>query len=198
MITRILTPALAATLLLAGCDFRPPGIEINPSISDSVANGNSELRLDVQVDSGGLSTLAVLNPYLRKDIHHVVVKLFKVDSETETSVLDAQGNAIAQSVPLNKLDAPIIFNRLRAHTTYRIRSYAYREASESPETLISVTNAGSHVDVTLTDDDRPNLATLKVKLIDKLFNGQATASGIFVEDGKLVTEGNESMTAILD
>jgi len=68
-------------------------------------------------------------------------------------------------------------------TTYRIRAYAYKAPGEDPKHLISTEGADSYTDVTLTQDDRPLSASLKVRLADVLFNGMATASGIVVTPG---------------
>lgn len=192
MISKLLIPALAGSLLVAGCVYVPLG-SIPKFATGSVANGTSELQLKAQIQAGGLSVQTVVNNYTATDVDHLVVKLFKVNGNTEDPVNDAQGNQVVRSVAGASLSNPIAFSKLHANTTYRIRSFAYVVAAESTASLISSSDAKSYVDVTLTNDDRPTIANLKVKLIDKAFSGEATASGVVVENGGLVTDGSESV-----
>ena len=59
--------------------------------------------------------------------------------------------------------------------------------------MISTSDAASYTDVTLTSNDRPTLATLRVKLVDVLFDGQATSGGVAVTNGGYSTPGAEAI-----
>lgn len=112
----------------------------------------------------GRFTQTTINPYIQSSIQHLNLKLFIGEQDTgiHKTLLNAQ------------LGNPVVFNNLKDHTTYRIKAYAYSSTDDSA--LISVDDTNSWTDITLTDDDRPTVATLKVKLIDIPFNAQGTGS----------------------
>lgn len=180
---------LLATTLLAGCVNVPGGLLPN---SGEFANGNAELRIQPQILAGGLMTQAVVDNYTSSSINHMVVKLFKVNG-SESPVLDSNSNPLTKDVPNAELSSVVTFGNLNANTTYRIRAYAYQAAGTDEANLISTSDVSSYTDVTLTNNDRPTLTSLRVKLIDKVFNGQATASGVVVTNGGLVTNGPETI-----
>ncbi|MNY51543.1 hypothetical protein D3C86_1871410 [compost metagenome] len=105
-------------------------------------------------------------------------------------MLNASGNQVLKDIPQSALSDTITFSQLDANTTYRIRCYAYKAPGEILAHLISTSDAGSYVDVTLTNNDRPTMATLKVRLIDTIFSGTATSSGVSVTDGGYVSSGS--------
>ncbi|MNR88727.1 hypothetical protein D3C72_196770 [compost metagenome] len=192
MISKILAPALAASLFLGGCMYVPLG-SIPRLVTGAVANGAAVLQLSTEIASGGFQTQAVINPYVKTDVHHLKLELFKVNPETqaETAVNDALGKAIVLEIAGARIDEPVLFTKLNANTTYRIKAKAYLDAAET--TLISTANASSSTDISIVQDDRPTLAKLKVQLIDKAFDAQGSA-GIDVSSGSLIPAGTETMT----
>lgn len=152
--------------------------------------GTAQLVLTPQVIDGGLRTQAVVDNYTRSSINHLVVKIFRINGGTETPVLDANDQAVVKDIPEASLDASITIDHLNANTTYRVRSYAYKNAGTDLADLISTSDATSYVDVTLTNDDRPTMAQLRVKLVDVAFNGSASSGGVAVTEGGYSSSGS--------
>ena len=169
--------------LLAGC---------SAPVTTSIAHPGVTLSVQPAVQGGGYRTQTVVNPYGQADIYHLQVKLFKVASGVETPVTDASGNPLMKDIASPSLGVPVVFGNLNFDTTYRVRAYAYSDPATA--SLISTTDSGSYVDITVTNDDRPTVSTLPVQLIDKIFSGEATASGIAVSSGSVIYTGNESLT----
>lgn len=159
---------LASCLTFSGC-------AMNAAVSQ-----NGVLILKPQITRGQL-TQTIVTPYDKASIHHLTLKLFNgaVDTGISKTLLNAQ------------LDNAVVFSNLKDHATYRVKAYAY--ASTDDSLLISFDDANSWTDITLTDDDRPTVGNLKVKLIDKAFDGQATASGLTVSPGSYIDAGPEAM-----
>ncbi len=174
---------LSGLLLLTGC-----ALVAGPT----TPGGNATLSLLPTVQDGGYRAQTVVNAYTQADINHLQVKLFKVVSGSEQEILGTGGTPLMLDLPQASLSAPVTFSNLNYDTTYRVRSYAYSDAGTS--SLISATDVGSYVDVTVTRDDRPTLANLPVKLIDRLFYGQATASTIAVTPGGLTAASSTSIS----
>lgn len=192
--------ALSSTLLLAGCVDVPLG-----SLPDTqtVANGGATLEVTPQVVAGGYTTLAPdpafdVHKYGEGDIHTVVVQLFKIpsvgaDPATESAVKTTGGADVLKPIPRANLASPISFTNLHANTVYRVRAFAYRAEPFDSTTLISTTDSHSYIDVLVGTNERPTVADLKVRLKDKPFNGQATASAIIVTEGGLETTAPEAI-----
>lgn len=129
----------------------------------------------------GRTTQTSVNPYTQADINHLTLKLFTTaeqDLSISKDLVNAQlGNAIA-------------FSNLKNNTNYRIRAYAY--ATSGTGSCISTNDSGSYTDVLVGTDDRPTLATLSVKLIDKDFNGQGTGS-LQITNGGYILPDPEAM-----
>lgn len=142
---------ILTSLALMGCTLASP-------ISHSCS-----LILKPQITAGTVTKTTVA-PYDKAAIQHLTLKLF----------IGAQDTGISKTIPNAQLNNPVVFSNLKDHTTYRVKAYAY--ASTDASTLISFDDANSWTDITLTDDDRPAIADLKVKLIDRAFNGQASSS----------------------
>lgn len=191
MIVKLLIPALAAGLLVAGCVYLPFGT-LPRVVTGAVANGAVSLQLDAEIASGGFQTQATVQPYLASDIQVLELRLLKMSGNpaSETPVNDTLGNPIVIDVPQANLDQPVNFTKLHANTTYRIRAKAYFDTGKTQP--ISV-DASSSVDVPITQEDRPTLARLKVQLADKAFDAQGS-TGIDVASGSLVPAGTETMT----
>lgn len=149
----MLKRSLFAVSLIAGCS----------SISPLSQPGT--LVLKPQVIVGELGTQAVVAPYTQASIASLVLKIYTFDGlehdlGLQRTLLNAQ------------LDNPIVFSNLKPNTTYRIKAYAYASGS----LLISTEDVNSYTDIVIASDDRPTVGTLKVKLVDRAFNGQATSS----------------------
>lgn len=146
---------LASTLLLASCSM------IHPALN------RGTIVLKPQVTAGSYGTHTDLPNYTQASIHHLSLKLYTFDdSEHE------QG--IQKSIPNADLNKVVTFSNLKANTTYRIKAYAYASADDS--NLISTEDANSYTDIVLLTDTQPYVGNLKVKLIDRNFNGQGTSS----------------------
>lgn len=154
-------------MLLAGCALAQP------------VSFPCTLIIKPQIVSGQL-TQATVAPYDKNAIHHLSLKLY----------IGAQDTGFSKTLLNAQLDNPVVFSNLKAHTTYTVKAFAY--ASTDDTLLISTTDANSWTDITLTDDDRPTLDTLKVKLIDRSFDGQATSS-IGIIPGGYSPIGTESL-----
>jgi hypothetical protein len=190
MTLKLLVPALAASLLVAGCVYLPLG-SLPRVITGAIANGTASVQLSTEIAAGGFRTQAV-QPYLATDITVLKLELFKVSGSpaTETAVNDALGNPVVLEIPQANLSQPVNFTKLHASTTYRIKAKAYADAGKTQ--VISV-DASSSVDVAVAQEDRPTLARIKVQLIAKAFDAQGS-TGIDVASGSLVPAGNETMT----
>lgn len=180
---------LTATIVLVGVLSSGCQSFFAPATGESL--GNATLQVQPQLLPGGLMTQAVVNNYTSTDVNHLQIKLFKLNGSSENPVLDGSGNQLFKDIVNADLSKAVTFSNLNANTTYRIRAYAFADAGTA--SLISTSDVNSYTDVTLTSDDRPTLTTLRVKLIDRVFNGQATASGVVVTNGGLVTTGNEAI-----
>ncbi|MNK71722.1 hypothetical protein D3C87_911820 [compost metagenome] len=180
MRNRFMAATIASSLWLTGCDFLTVS---NPPLP----RGSADLRVMPEIVSGGYRSQAIVKAYTPEDIDHLMLKLFRLEGGTETPVLGTDNKPVAQAISAAELGAPVTFKALLPGTTYRIRAYAYKAPGEDPQHLISTVGADSYTDVTLTQDDRPISASLKVRLADVLFNGMATASGIVVMPGGYAT-----------
>lgn len=177
-------PILGLALFLVGCSGSPlAGPE----------TGYSSLEVRPSIATGPVATQTVVNAYTRSSIHHLVVRLSRLSGDSELPLVDANGQPVGRQVPAAELDRTLVFGRLRANTTYRLRAFAYKDADEGPDSLISTTDAGSYADVPVGHDDRAVPVTLKVTLIDVRFDGQASASGVVVQDGGYSTSGPETV-----
>lgn len=140
-------------LTVLGCVAKPLGSQVTLIVRPQVLDGQS-----IQ---------AINNPYTQASINHLTLKL----SDVTTTEQDL---GISRNLLNAQLDNPVVFSNLKPNVTYRIRAYAY--ASSGTGELISTSDASSYTDVTVGTDDRPSLTTLRVRLVDKAFNGLATSS----------------------
>lgn len=113
----------------------------------------------------GRTTQTTITPYTKADINHLTLKLYTTAE---------QDLGISKDLLNLQLDNPIVFSNLKNNTNYRIRAYAYLTSGTG--SCISTNDSSSYTDVLVGTDDRPTLATLSVKLIDRDFNGQGTGS----------------------
>lgn len=163
--------AIAPALLFSGCLMAPAYI----------ARGT--VILQPQVTSGTYANKTLVPNYTQSSIEHLILRVYSFDGSEHDLGLEKR-------IPNAQLNNSIVFSNLKANRTYRIKAFAYATTDETQ--LISTEDANSYTDVTLTNDDRPTLANLRIKLIDRDFNGQATASGIVVTPGQYQYSGAES------
>lgn len=181
MKTLIPLSMLAATLL-AGCAVMTAPI---------APHAEGTVILQPKLGQGSFHAQTVITPYGQADIDHLVVKAFTVANDVEQAITDSSGNPVQRSIASAELGDPVVFGNLHHDTTYRFRAYAYADAGAGQ--LISTTDAGSYVDVAVVRDDRPDMANLPVKLIDKPFSGETT-SGFDVTDGDVIHTGTEGVS----
>lgn len=162
-------PLLAAAVTIAGCAVLQP------------TSRGSILILKSQIIEGRY-TQTQISPYTQASIHHLTLELHRLSSGTPVELVATKTLYAAD------LNVAVTFSSLKAGTSYRVQALAY----DSGNTLISTSDANSYTDVTLGNDDRPNLSTLKVKLIDRAFNGQGTGS-ITVSNGGYLPQDPENL-----
>lgn len=166
---------LASALLLSGC------------ASVHTATLGASLVLKPQIQEGAYATNTTVSPYTLASINHLILKLFTYNGAEHDQ-------NIQKSIPNANLGNAITFSNLKANTTYRIKAFAYASSDES--LLISTIASDSYTDVTLTDDDHPTFANLKVKLVDIPFNGQGTGR-LQVTNGGYLPADPEAMQFII-
>lgn len=162
---------LALSILVSGC----AGIQTELS--------QASLILQPHIEAGGYKSQADITTYNQASINHLVLKLFTVDG-------GEQDLGVQKNILNAQLNAPVTFANLKNAKTYRVKSFAYASADESD--LISTSDSNSYTDITLTTDDRPTIASIKVRLIDTPFNGVGTNS-IAITGGSFVTANPEGM-----
>lgn len=135
-------------VLIGGCAIAKP------------LSSNAILILRPQIQAGAY-TQTTISPYTKASIDHLSLELYK------------NGTLMTQRTLSNAdLDRVVTFANLQANSAYRIKALAYT----SGNALISTEDSNSWTDVTLTNDNQPTLAALKVKLIDRAFAGTGTSS----------------------
>ena len=170
-----------------GCSEAPVaasgGGQVVPSVRTSAPQG--VMVLLPTVAAGGLALQALVTPWSRQDIHHLVLRLYVLSGPDEQPVRQ-DGEPVRRIIMAAQLSDPVAFRGLRPRTTYRVRAYAYRTDREGAEDLISVDDPRSWADVVIDREDRPTVTLLPVKLRDTVFSGEATA-GIRIEEGTYTT-----------
>jgi len=175
--------SLTSLLLLAGCAMGPQG----PSLGGT-------LILRPEVVSGEARIQAASPYYEKEDIGRLQVKLYTVTNGVEAPVV-VNGEPLVQVFDTpNPTESEVVFANLKANTTYRAKCEAYLVAGQQ-FTLISTSDARSTTDIVLTNDDRPTVASLKVKLGAKPFSGE-TGFGFTLTPGVLIPEASESLTTV--
>lgn len=171
---------LAASLLMTGCDAINLPASLKPATTSVAATG--KLTLKPQIVSGGYAVSAAVPLNTAASIQHLVIKLFVVAEGDETPAVDATGVPIQIDIVRAELGNPVTFTGLHPNKTYRARAYAYRAAGTNPADLISKMEE-SFINVTVTNDDQPEMQQLKVTLTDVPFSGTATSNGVAVING---------------
>lgn len=169
---------LGATLLVGCAAMTVPHVQ----------GDDASVTLMAAPQDGTMRTQAVVTPYGPSDINHLVIQAYKVVNGSEVAVTKTDGSPLKKDIPNASLPQPVVFTNLHFDTTYRFKAYAYADAAT--ESLISTADASSSVDVVVAKDDRPTLATLPVKLIDRVFSGQASSS-VTIKNGSVIHSGDE-------
>lgn len=168
----ILPLALGAGLLAACTNGIPIQAGTSEEARGAVANGRATLSLRAQVLPGAFGPQAIVHPYTPADVHRLTITLHKLDGDAEIPVKDAQDQPLAVELSASQLEQPISFSKLWPETTYRVRAAAFDAGNQ----LISKGGEFSQLTIRLENDDRPTMGTLKVALIDTIFDGQASGS----------------------
>ncbi|MBO9542311.1 hypothetical protein J7643_17105 [bacterium] len=164
---RPLLASIAALALLAGCQSSPFGLSPARSVS---------LHVRPQIQSGGLSTQALVTKYTAADVVHLVVQVFKTDASGADGVVMG-----SLDVPATDFKGTLTFDNLAPNTTYRLKAYAYSEEGNDAAHLIS--KPDSVLEVQVQDNDTPAVEDLVVRLVDRTYSGAATISTIVVTPG---------------
>ena len=172
---------LAISLLMAGCAVSNPPGSFAPAAPVRTAG---KLVLMPRVITGGYAVSSVLARHTVQSIDHLVIKLFVVDQNDETPVLQTDGAPVQVDLGREDLIRPLTMDALHAHRTYRVRAYAYAAPGTDASNLISV-NERSYVDVAVNDNDQATMAPLTVTLADTPFG--ATAAVMLSATGSVFT-----------
>jgi hypothetical protein len=193
---------------LSGC--MTPGQPAPGQPAPGDASGKTLLVRPLLVE-GRLTTQGIVNPRTAADIASLeVVPYVNVGNDAYWPLSPQTGEATDSEDPDSILKARlegfdperqtlIPLTGLRPQTRYRIVARAY-DASAS---LISTEDARSYAEVTVQDDDRPELPlNLPVTLVDTPFGAtrtiafQITGSPFFVLDGTLAKVQGEEEVAV--
>jgi len=178
-------------LLLAGCTAGP---------QVATADSGAMLVLTPEVVSGGYQAqdMPAVEPYTEANVNRLVVRLYTVADGVETAVVEHDAPVIRE-ISRAQFSNPVIFSRLKPHTTYRAKTeaygyeYLYTALKADEEKLLSTNDAHSFTDIIVTNDDRPTVGKLKVRLKARPFNGQ-TDFDVNIGKGGLVPGASESLT----
>ena len=161
---------------LTGCLYIPvgslPTLDGGPATPDQPT---STVRLRAVFRNGALRTQALVTPYSRADVEHLVVTVTPSSGGGGVPILeqDLTGPAMLADIPIMGL---------RPDTTYRVTGRAFSRAGRDPADILSI-DASSSVDLQVTRDDRPGLIALPVQLRDRTFDGQASTSVLILPGG---------------
>jgi len=182
---------------LAGCGAVGPVAGSTPAVprDQTALRRGGSITLLPQYSVQSRSTQAVVTPYTKDSINHVLVTIFRVNGSNETLLTDDTGRPITTDIARADLDKPITFSHLDLFTFYRVKCFAFKAPTTDARDLISTVDSGSQTLIVVTDDDHPSIAPLKVKLIDVPFDGEATASGIVVTAGGISHPDHVSITS---
>lgn len=169
----------------------PVGSVPGLSPGNAASTGTAKLSVVPAFRDGQLRTQSVLNPYTKRSVDHVTLKLYTVAGGQESPVLQ-DGSPVEADLASGSLDAPVTFDHLHNDTTYRVKALAYRAPGQASADLISTEDASSSVDVAIGRDVSPALERVPVKLIDRLFAAKGTTS-LAITDGSY-TYLNETIT----
>lgn len=179
----------SSLMLLAGCSA-------GPQVS-TVGSGATLVLTSEALSDGYLGQAVAGGPYTVDHINRLVVTLYTLADGVETPVLEGAAPA-TRELHRGSLGDPVIFSRLKPHTTYRAKTEAwggdihYAALASNPEKLISTDDAQSYTDIVVTDDDRPTMGKLKVRLKARPFSGVSDFN-VNIGKGGLVPGASESL-----
>lgn len=179
-------------LLLAGC-------AAGPQVTGPGKAGTLVLTPEFRSGSYQLLDMPALEPYQEKDVNHLIVRLYTLENGVGSPV-DENAPVATRTLTRPHLADPVVFTQLKPNTTYRAKSEAYglpeyHVTAPGSEILISTDDAGSTTDIVVTNDDRPTVAKLKVRLKARPFSGEGEFR-LDVEEGKLIGGGSEELTVV--
>lgn len=152
-------------LLLASCSVLPGSPPFTAMHFNDV-----EIEFNLSITSG--RTVQAV----KKDINHIQVNLFKLQSGAEVVVFNSESNPLSAEVGYSGLDAPIRFSNLKPNTTYRARTVAYGAPGTAASDIISEQNDDSMTEIVVGSDTGVIIAPLKLRLLPDPFAGQGTSS----------------------
>lgn len=181
------------TLMLVGCPA--PSANLGNQGAQDVS-GNAVLEIVPEFRDGGYKTQAEIKNYTQSDIKRLDIELIRLEKDGETWTLPASlsdANRKISSIEPTFGGKSIRFAGLRPNTSYRVRWFAYN-ATESvlPDGVNHISEPGQ-VDVAIAMDDAVKVATMSIKLKDRLFSSTATLDGIEVIDGGYTYPGGETI-----
>lgn len=178
LLTRLRNQMVRAGLLvgLTGCLYIPvgslPALDGGPAAPEQPT---LNVRLRAVFRNGALRTQALVSPYSRADVEHLVVTVTPSSGGGGVPILeqDLTGPAMLADIPITGL---------RPDTTYRVTGRAFSRAGRDLADILSI-DASSSIDLHVARDDRPGLLALPVQLRDRTFDGQASASVLILPGG---------------
>lgn len=164
--TKKILAMLMGLTLVSGCALVQP-----------FTSQNARLLVYPSVADGSLTTQSDISAITQANINHVKIALFTVSETNVESAVLSGGNPVTANVAAASVgtNTPVEFTNLKPETHYRVRAYAYDDASFDVAHQISV-DASSSIDIPMVKNDAPAIVKLKLKLKDTYFNGQATSS----------------------
>lgn len=180
---RNLIGVLTAATLMVGCTaYSPfePSLEISALLSSM-----GSVTLKATIAEGGYTTAAVVPNLTKSSVDHLRLALFSVEGDAEAPLKGADGTALVKTLTLEAAEAGFSIGGLPLGKTYRARVAAYKTAESLAEAQIS---AEAMAEFKL--EKGKSSAEVSVQLMDVLFSGTASGSGIVVTpSGQLSHEG---------
>jgi recombination protein RecA len=135
-------------------------------LSNSTAENRSVVLLP-RISEGQYRTKTEVSYYTAADINHFVLQLSSPPGGTIIATRD---------LPKSSLNQKVTLQNLKANKSYRIEAIAYKATGTATDDIISREGSDSYIDFNTTNDDRPTLLPLGIRLIDVPFNGIASSS----------------------
>lgn len=189
--------ALALCLSISGCSASNSAITSTKveRVQRSLAGGPAALKVTPKITNGGSTkkVQSVVRNHTKASINHLVLKVHTLNADGSTQpVLNDQGRPVEADLPATSLDEVVTFSNLRRNTTYRIFAFAYKLEGNDEANLMSTSDARSYTDIPVGEDDRPDVMPLQVRLIDVVFESEASGS-VLVQDGGYTYNGPVSI-----
>ncbi|MBM3269856.1 MAG: hypothetical protein FJZ01_19665 [Candidatus Sericytochromatia bacterium] len=182
---------LGTLLCVGACGTQPaapPPAPTTRTLTFDFPAGQTSLAVRPIVDgptvSRNLQTL-----YTRADIDVLVLQVFEVDPPTGIAqpLFDASGRRVEGELSGADLDGTVVFNNLKASTTYVVKAFAYLVSPGGTRQLISIDDSRSWATIPVGTEDSI-LVTLHVKLKDS--GGLTGIGGLAISEGQYVASGD--------